>query len=107
MKLESLHKNPIGSFYRKNQDLQHWLYITVFVGVCITAVPSLGQRVWVLLLPDQPWLGSLLSPAQDLCQQEFGDPYRGAESILFSFLSGVLIVNESISENERDDHNFS
>lgn len=46
-----------------------------------------------LLLPGP---GSPRSPAQDLCQREFGDLYTVAESLLFFFPSEVSIVSERL-----------
>lgn len=57
--------------------------------------PFLGSQSLGSAAPDQPWPGSLMSPAQDLCLREFGDPSGVAGSILFSFPSGLLIVSET------------
>lgn len=107
VKLESLHKNPTGGCCWK---VRGFVALVLHDGLCqglsyshpFTGVESLGSPAPP---PALVWLTHVTCPGPVPVRVWWS--LWVAESILFSFPNGLLIVRESISKNERDSLTFS
>lgn len=95
LKLESLHKNPVESFYWKIATLA--LRYNFCPGLSYSH-PVVGSESLWSPAPYLPWSGSLRLPLQDLGPPEFGNPYRVAVLCHLS-LSIVMLVAKNAWEH--------